>query len=400
MLETDRLRLMAERVQMSGPQKVLHVLNGLHAGGIQAFLVSLHGEIDPSIVQFDYLLRYADEGVYEPVVRELGGSVFHVPYSTKHPIRAKKSLCGFFKSHPYQIVHFHYGFLQDMMPIAVAKQLGTSTRIMHAHSANYEWRGIRERIFQIQHEVNKKIGVRLATDWFACSVAAARWFSFEDNILGEGWRFIPNGVEVNQFEFDPLARSRIRSQLGIGANSLCLGNVGRLSTTKNQEFLLDVFRQLLNMGHDADLIIVGGGELGSQLKRKAAQLELGDRIHFVGETAGAKDYYNAMDLFVFPSIAEGLGMAAVEAQANGLPCIVSEAIPKEALICDTTAVLSLRQSAQEWADAVVGMKNTGRNCSNAALVRSAGYDVKDVAQELTKFYCDAALRSEGSLQHA
>lgn len=390
---------MFERAEVDKPLRVLHVLNGMHAGGIQSFLVSLHQEIDPGIIQFDYLVRYEDVGVYEPIVHRLGGRVFHVPHSTKHPIRAKRDLRSFFEANPYQIAHFHYGFLQDMTPISAAKRFGVSTRIMHAHSANYQWKGMRERLFQAQHEINKIRGASLATERFACSAAAAKWFAFEGAAENGQWRFVPNGVKVDELVFDREARKNIRELLDISPNSLCLGNVGRLSITKNQFFLLEVFRHVLDMGQEADLIIVGGGELEGRLKRRAAQLGISRNVHFVGETAGAAKFYNGMDVFVFPSKAEGLGMALVEAQANGLPCVTSDSVPREAIICSTTEAISLNQSVREWAEAVVKLKNFERNSRGAALVRAAGYDVKEVASALTEFYCSSAIRAEGESQY-
>lgn len=388
-----------EGIEMNEPLRVLHVLNGLHAGGIQSFLVSLHKEVDPEVVQFDYLVRYEGEGIYEPIVKSLGGHVFHVPYSAKHPIRSRRNLQSFFMNHSYEIAHFHYGFFQDITPINIAKRFGVSTRIVHAHSANYRWRGVRERVFQMQHELNKSRGVHLATDRFACSAAAAQWFSFTNGSLDEEWRFIPNGIETDKFVFDEQSRQDVRKRLEISPDSLCLGNVGRLSTAKNQLFLLDIFRKVLDEGQKADLMLVGGGELDSQLREKAAQLNLGRSIHFVGETAGAAEYYNGMDVFVFPSEAEGLGMALVEAQANGLPCIASEAIPCEAIICETTKVLSLNRSAQEWADAIIASNGLGRQHKSASFVRSAGYDIGEVAKELTRFYCDSTMRESVELRH-
>ena len=373
--------------------RVLHVLNGMHAGGIQSFLATVHNHINRDRIQFDYLVRYADIGLFEPMVKELGGDVFHVPHTIKHPRAGAERMRDFFSKRSYHIAHFHYGFLQNMMPIRIARDFGIPMRIMHAHSADYKWRGVRERLFQANHAINKRVGLDYATHWLACSEAAARWFSFDHLPASKKWQFLPNGIETNRFRFNQEYRHVLRHQLGLNDDNLCVGNVGRLSSAKNQSFLLEVFRFLLEIDTRTHLVIVGSGELERHLKDMAKSLGIDKNTHFLGEAIDVARFYNCMDIFAFPSLAEGLGIALLEAQANGLPCIVSERIPKEAILCSSTAVLELNQGPRKWAEFIASQILPARIPENINRVQEAGYDIAKTAERLTQLYLGKEGRS-------
>ena len=164
-----------------------------------------------------------------------------------------------------------------------------------------------------------------------------------------------------------------------------VGNVGRLAEQKNQRFLLDVFLELHKKRSDTFLLLVGEGELRDSLIAYATELGIGNDIAFVGSVPNVWDYLQAMDCFVFPSLYEGLGMSLIEAQATGLPCVASSAVPTEADITGNVKILPLTLSAQEWAEAILDF-NVEKRSSNRSLLKSKHFDIEDEAKKLQAFY--------------
>ena len=364
--------------------RVLQVLYRMQIGGIQTFLISLHRVLAQNGIQFDYLLKSENPDYFDEEIRNLGGRIYHVPYNGNIPVLAQKSLHEFYAHHEYQIAHFHFGFLRNLSPLIVAEKAGVPTRILHAHTAGGFGAGIKEKCFFQQHRINKNLAYKHATDLFACSEATADWFGFQQQ-KDIAWKYIPNGIDCDRFVYDKDARTRIRKALGIEKDELCIGHVGRLSHPKNHLFLLRAFRILRDRRPNTKLLLVGDGELRNDIEQYINSSGLDDSVRMLGACSDPSGLYNAMDAFAFPSLFEGLGLALVEAQSNGLPVVASGAIPKEALICKS-AVVEDQLDEHAWAVALDRALQQGRDPMQLNEVIRAGFDINKVAHWLENYY--------------
>jgi glycosyltransferase involved in cell wall biosynthesis len=324
--------------------RILHVIGSLHIGGSQSFVVNLERHVDSNRFAFDYVVFPEDRSGFYKEVMAMGSRIFVCPrYVILNHFSFLKWWERFFKNHPeYSIVHGHVRSTAALY-LKIAKKFGCST-IVHSHSVS-DGKGIKaflERMYEIQ--------IPFVSDFFfACSREAGLWL-FGDKIVG-GDRFfvVPNGIDVNSFGLSLATRANVRKELGIPVSSFVLGNVGRFAKVKNHSFLLDVFFQFLKIDSSGMLLLVGDGNLRSDIENKARKMGLTNRIIFVGSTDSPAKFYQAMDYFIFPSFWEGFGTAALEAQASGLPCLVSSSCSKAVLCSKKAYSLDLSCGADKWA---------------------------------------------------
>lgn len=370
--------------------RVLHVVGGLNAGGIETFLISVYRKIDRSKVQFDFLVPSDERCFYSDEVERLGGVIFPLKQSRYHPKATYRRLKEFYQAHDVRIVHMHSGTMRTLMPLLAARDAGVATRVFHSHNAFPKLKTKLDYLDALVHRVNAcRRG--LATENFACSAAAAAYCGFDRN--GEQWRYVPNGIDVDRFAFDGARRADARAELGLADSTFLVGNIGRFSPQKNQIFLLRSFSVLAQRCADAKLLLVGTGPLEEDIHAEVGKLGLGDRVIFLKNRADTERLYAAMDAFAFPSLYEGLGIVLVEAQASGLPCVVSERIPREAVYGENVETVALDRGAEAWADALLSCRGVARSEGGPAATREAGFDISDVASSLQEFYLCAAERA-------
>lgn len=365
------------------PVRVLHILGGLGAGGIETFLMSIYREIDRSKIQFDFLVYPGPKYFYEEEVQCLGGRVFRLQQNRKHPLRTYRAIKQFLSEHRYQNVHCHYGSLDNMMPLITAKACGIEKRIVHAHCTRFKVQNVRDFADITLHLLNRVTARRFATDAFACSAEAAKWFGFDG---WEAWKYVPNGIDVTRFTFDGQKRSTARKSLGVSNADVLIGNTGRFSPQKNQLFLLDAFAMLHERIRNTKLVLIGSGPLEEQIRQKIESLELQSDVFILSNRRDTDSLYCAMDCFVFPSIYEGLGIALVEAETSGLPCVVSDAVPEEAIFSENAVVVPLSDSPEQWAQRIEWQLRKGRLEGAEDRARAAGFDMRSTAVWLQEYY--------------
>lgn len=369
--------------------RVLHVVGSLNAGGIETFLMSVYRQIDRSEVQFDFLVSTDERFFYSEEIESMGGEIYPVRQSRYRPKASHDRLKRFYLENNYKIVHQHAGGLRTLMPLIAARDAGVPTRIIHSHCAFAEPITKRDYLEEAIHELNThRTGV--ATDKFACSADAASYFGFVRN--GGEWRYVPNGIDVGRFSFDKGKRKDARAEFGLSDSTFLIGNIGRFSPQKNQVFLLRAFASVAKRCPDSKLLLVGVGPLEADIHAEAERLGLTDHVIFLKNRSDTERLYAAMDAFAFPSLYEGLGIVLVEAQANGLPCVISERIPREAVYGENVETVALEDGAETWADALLECRAAARSQKGAELTRSAGFDISTVASSLQEFYLMAAER--------
>ena len=365
---------------MQFPIRVLHVIGNMDQGGIESLLMSLYRNIDRKIIQFDFLTHTKRKGFFDNEIKALGGRVYEVisPFSIKGIFFYQSQLRNFFKKKPhFNIVHSHMNTFSGIILIA-AKAMGIETRIAHSHTTVAA-----NKLKTPMWKLSKLFGQKAITHRFTCSKEAAVW-SFGK--YADTARLFKNAIDVSMYNFNQSFRNDIRDNLNL-KNKFVIGHVGRFNEIKNHPFLIDVFANYLKINKDSVLILIGDGPLKQSIKLKVNKLKIENSVIFLGNRNDVNILLCAMDIFVFPSINEGLGIVAIEAQASGLPCLVSSALPKEVKITENLEYASLKDGPEHWANRINKLKGNDRINTYKSIVDN-GYDIIECSEWLTGFYVD------------
>lgn len=383
--------------------RVLHYIKHMESGGGETLLYNLYRNINRENVQFDYLTYTSREELLDSKMKSMGAKKVVLlkkqPYFTPLKIlSASIKLYKLLKNSDYKIIHVHCSNGQGLLYCWIAKIAGIPIRIVHIHNVAVEGRFVwLKRLF---HDLCKMIFIHAPTDYFACSKQSAMWL-YSKNIINEGtYRIIKNGIDLDNFANIKQLRSELITQKSnnIGkinipkdwVNKKIILSIGRMEVQKNQIFLLDVFKSIIKKSKDFRLILIGKGSLEFKIKQYAKQLDISDKVLFVSYTDDVKTYMMISDLFLLPSLSEGLGIVAIESQAAGLRTIVSDAVPKDVFITDLISAISLKYDADYWADSIIrtNANINGDNIQYVEDINKAGYNIKDVADELENFYME------------
>ena len=204
---------------------------------------------------------------------------------------------------------------------------------------------------------------------------------------GADFWILKNAVDARKYVFAPFIREKIRSELGI-QNQFVIGHVGRFRTEKNHTFLIDAFAALVRQNPNSVLLLAGDGDLQPAMEEKVRQLGLSEKVRFLGSCSNVDELLQAMDVFVFPSLYEGLPVTMVEAQAAGVPCLISDRVPSECIITDLVTQKSLQDSPESWAEGILKHKDSIHKNTYHEIC-AAGFDIEENARELQKFYINA-----------
>lgn len=359
--------------------RVLHILHSMNRGGIETFLMNIYRNVDRGEVQFDFLLHVDEECAYDDEIIAMGGKIFRIPGRRQGIQKNRRALDSFFSEHTeYKIVHQHVSSLSYIEPLRIAARKNIPVRIIHSHNT-MEGGG---KFHKYLHLWNQRDLEQYATDFLACSEPAALWICGQKRFKMKKYMIIKNGINTKDFSYSRQNREKIRDELGIKGEKV-IGHIGRFSPQKNHTFLIDIFNYINKKDPDIILLLVGDGNLRQQIQNKVNRLGLQDRVIFTGIRADVPDLYCAMDVFLFPSLYEGLGMVLVEAQAAGLPCVVSEkGIPEEVKLNNNLLFISLEKKPEWWAAACLEAVNGKRILTPSV----EEYDIKKVGGELAPFY--------------
>ena len=357
--------------------RVLHVLGGLGSGGVESLIMNWYRNIDRTKIQFDFLVRNSDDN-YIKEIEEMGGKVFYTSSFPRHFLKNFKETKAVFKKKEWDVIHVHGNAAMYMLPLQLAKKLGYKHIIMHSHSTK-----AKNKVFSFIHNLNKVFIPMFATQLLACSSKAGKWmFGNHPFILSK------NVINVDFYRYDAEIRTKMRESLRVD-DKLVIGHVGRFATPKNHEFLLKVFLEAKKKRPDVVLMLIGDGELETDIKAKANLLGIANSILFMGRKSNIGELLSAMDIFVLPSLYEGGPIVLAEAQCNGLPCIVSlEAYNEEIKIYpQLLSVLSLSCDAEKWANFILSKAeiSVDRNV-DLSILQSREYDMKTEIKKLEELY--------------
>lgn len=359
------------------PIRVLQVVTHMERGGLESMLMNYYRHIDRERVQFDFLVHRQERAAFDDEIESLGGKLYRLPRLVPWSEGYLAALNHFFDEHPeYKIVHVHQDCLSSVI-LRAAAQHNIPVRIAHSHNANQD----RNLKYPIKLWCRRSIP-KYTTNLFACGKDAGDWM-----FGGAPYQIINNAIDATAYSFNPKKRIEMRHQLGL-ADKLIIGHVGRFNPQKNHLFLLDIFAALLKKEPNAVLLLVGGGEDMLKIQAKAHALGIAEHVRFLGVRSDVADLMQAMDVFVFPSLYEGLGIVLIEAQAAGLPCVVSDTIPREAYLTDLVTAERLSSSTETWADNILEKRNFPRT-DRRAEIAAHGFDITTEAVKLQEFYINA-----------
>lgn len=369
------------------PIRVLHENVIMDPGGIEALLMNVYRHIDRNKVQFDFMVHRPDHAFYEDEIESLGGRIYRTPRFSPFPgqyqsyMRAVEKILS---EHPeYKVLHAHAEL--NLWPLMIAKKLGIPTRIAHSHNAKTT---VNLKYFFFLYE--KARIKKYCTDMFMCSTPAGIWTFGEEVVKLGKVKFIKNGIETDKFVYDEQIRIKKRQDLGL-ENKLVVGHVGRFMQQKNHTFLIDIFDIIHRKNPNSILMLVSDGRLMNEIKSKVHALGLDSVVMFLGNRGDVNELMQAMDVFLFPSLWEGLPLTGIEAQTAGLPVIMSDVITDEVCITENTYMLSLNNCAEIWADKVLSVCGNHIRKNVQKQIIDAGFDIQTTADWLQDFYLKKAL---------
>lgn len=357
--------------------RILHVVTYMGRGGLETMIMNYYRRMDRTKVQFDFLVHRDFRADYDDEIEQLGGRIYRIgrliPWSKAY----QRSLDAFFEAHPeYSVIHVHQDCLSAVV-LKAAQRHGIPVRIAHSHNSSQD-RGFK---YLIKLFYKRQIP-SYATDLFACSKDAGDWM-----FGGKPYTVVNNAIDAAQYSYQKARALEVRQALGLAEDAFVVGHVGRFAPVKNHDFLLDVFGELCREEERATLLLIGDGELRGSIEEKAERMGLKGRVLFAGVRSDVCDLMQAMDVFAFPSLYEGLPVSLVEAQAAGLPCIVSDRVPEACRLTDLVQRVSLGESPHQWAELIRTTKAVERR-GRLEEIAASGYDIVSNAAWLQQYYID------------
>lgn len=363
--------------------RVLHVVTIMNRNGLENRIMDIYRNIDRNRIQFDFLVQREEKGMFDDEIVSLGGKIY---YSKKlSPFKFfsyLKFLDSFFQIHDeYRIVHSHVNAFSTWV-LLMAKKNNIPVRIAHSRT----W-GIEKSWKAIFKYASKLFINQTTTHKFACSRQAGEWLFGKKGVLPPNkFKVIPNSIMINKFSYNLEVRKLIREELNIKDDFYAYVNVGRFVPQKNHSFILEIFREIVNIEEKSLLFLFGEGEFKNKIIKDIDRLNLTKNVFLLGNSPDIGAYLNAMDAFIFPSLFEGFGTVVIEAQCSGLPVLASNKIPYETKITDLQEFMSLKCTSKEWANKIIDMVHKNNRTDHSKEVKMAGYDVEDTYIDLENFY--------------
>lgn len=361
-------------------RKVLIIAGGLQIGGAERVAANISKYAPKDQFEFHYVVFEGIENAYGPEIERAGGTVFTIPSPSKGYREYMHTLASLIKQHQYTAVHSHTMF-NSGINLLVAMIYGVPCRIAHSHTTKTERKtSIKQKAYQ---QIMRAIIHMTATDLFACGVDAGYWM-FGKRAFQKKGILISNGIDIEEFAWVPEKRARIRQMYG-WEDAFLIGHSGTLLPLKNQKFLIEILPEILKKQPNAKLALLGNGtpEYTQELMRMAQARNVEDKVFFCGSVRNVFDYLNAFDVFAFPSLREGTPLALIEAQTNGLPCVISDRIPKDVHLTNLITAIPLEEETS-WITEICEAK---RNIHNyAEEIASKGYSAKNAYQPIYDAY--------------
>lgn len=364
------------------PIRVLQVIGIMNRGGAETMIMNLYRNIDRNKVQFDFVENSFEKAVFDDEIEALGGKIYHCPHFTeKNLMEYKKWWRDFYSQHKeeYRIVHGHIGSTAAIY-LKEAKKNGIFT-IAHSHSIkNHSVNGILYNLLSYPTRF-------IADYFFACSKVAGIDRYGKKFLERNRSKVLPNAIDTKKYVYNLATRGKVR-QAFVDDNEILVGHIGRFVNAKNHKFLISIFEEFLKIVPNSKLLLVGDGNLRKEVEQLVKQKGINDHVIFTGVRTDINEIVQAMDIFVFPSLYEGLPVTLVETQTSGLPCVISDKVPDESIITKKlVTVKKLTDAPKEWAKHMSD-RLTEKRYDRTREVIDAGFDISETAKWLEEFYLE------------
>lgn len=355
-------------------------------GGMESCIMNYYRNLDIRDVHFDFLCNW-DNMVYADEVEANGSKIYTICKKSEDYKKYKEQLKSFFREHAkdYDVFWYNTCTLTNIDYLIYSKKYGIKKRIIHAHNSGNETSKLRG----ILHWINKARLTGYATHYWSCSMAASKYFYNDNVISSKKHHIINNAIQTKEYEYDDSVRKEIRDKLNL-TGKFVIGHVGRFQYQKNHGFLVEIFKEFLQLNDNAVLMLVGQGENESIIKEKVKELNIQEKVLFMGVRSDVNRLLQAMDAFVLPSRFEGLGIVLVEAQTAGLKCYTSkDKVPSEVNITGNVEFIELNNNADEWAKKIYnGSHQQGDRGQYIKSVVDAGYDINTETKKFISYICE------------
>jgi len=364
------------------PIRIAQVIGKWVGGGVEAVVMNYYRNIDHKKIQFDFICDNDSTNIPYDEIEQLGGKVILIPPYQK-PLSYHRELKKVLEDGEYKIVHSHINAL-SVFSLFAAKRAKIPVRIAHSHSTTNkkEWKK------NLLKQILKPFSKMYATDYLCCSELAGRWL-FGDKIYDEGKVYLlNNAIDLDKFTYNEKVKKAKRKELGLKDDQIVIGHIGRFVAQKNHTFLIEIFNEIHNKEKNAILLLAGQGPLMEETKEKVDSLGLTDSVKFLGQRSDANELYQAFDVFLLPSLYEGLPVVGVEAQAAGLLCVLSNDMTKETKVLDSTIFMPLSIEGKEWSTVLLDALKEYKRKDTKKEISSNGFNIKEEAKKLTNKYLD------------
>lgn len=370
------------------PIRILHVVGGMVRAGTETWLMHILRNIDRDAFQMDFLVHVNEECAYDAEIRSYGSKVIPCLNTSQPWLYAQNFKQILRDNEPYDIVHAHVHHFSGFV-LSLANLAGVPIRIAHSH--------LNSSVVESKSPLYRRLYVGLSKALIATNATAGLAASrqaledlFYQKTNEQRWHLLSCGVNLEPFK-DVVNSEEVRAELGIPSDAFVIGHVGRFHPQKNHQFVIDIAYEVAKREPKMRLLFLGEGELLPDIKQKAMDIGLSDKVIFAGSRSDVpRLMLGAMDTFLFPSLYEGLGLVLVEAQAGGLPCILSDVIPEEAdVVKQVMQRMSLLQPASAWAEAILAVRKTQTNITQQEalrLIQQSSFNIQASLEKLEKFY--------------
>lgn len=354
--------------------QILHSELQENIGGIESFLLNLTKTIDMNDIQFDMLMR-GNNNYLENELKKYGVKIYKVPNNYLEYLKFIKKIL---KKNKYDIVHVHKNSAANIVLPQLVKKYSNAKLVIHSHNTSPS---SGSKLGSILHKINYKHLLKISDCRLACSDTAAQWL-FGKDYINKNVTIIKNGIISSLYTFDLNKRKKIREELGL-EDKFVIGHVGAFRVQKNHKFLIDLIAT--NEIPNVRLALVGNGDLKREIELYAEKKKVRDKILFLGGRNDVYDILQGFDVFVMPSLWEGLSVSAIEAQASGLPLILSAQVSKLTKVTPNVSFLSL-DNLNQWIKKINEFKDEFKRTDESEFIRKAGYDMNSSAKEIKKIY--------------
>lgn len=366
------------------------VTSPLGVGGVTNMMIHIQEHLDRTKINFDYLVFHDRHEPMEDKVLSLGSKKYIAsadnvkfrPFRRIWRINEIRKVC---KKNHIKILHYNADCAADMTNIIGAKLGGVQYITIHSHNAGFGSAGFG---IKIMSKILKPLIPLFCDSFYGCSELAARFLFPKSVIESHRYSVLPNGIDLEKYEFNEVVRQEVRKKLHLEGKYV-VGHAGRFSDQKNHSFLLDIFHAVHKKNPNTVLLLFGVGELLEEMKRKCRKLGIENAVVFYGASNEMYKMWQAMDVFVMPSLHEGLPVTGIEAQASGLPCVFSDVITKEVGLTSNTEFISLQEKTDVWAEHVLKYMNVKRKSERKKL-EQAGYEIQQTSDKLEELYLNVS----------